>query len=318
MNSKIYKDRTQEGASKDRTQEGASKDRTQEGASKDRTQEGASKDRTQEGASKDEPKPLTPLHKTLLFWLIISLTGILPLITANLIYPSKYWNLATLENWPELFKTSIVIGGACLSLLTIYSLAYRSHETTKQFHLSLKQFQLSSKQFEHSILNQELDKIEKIRDEIQSMHIFISRLEAQFENIKSIIEGYNAYIDSSGENTGKGYVEALIKENLNEQSKIIFNLSNDMHLSHKVALSRLPIELILDLDKCINSIVCHASILNHQSGTQLHALLSVFMESLGKYELAPLKESSNTLLEATNREFILYMQKIELNTTMSK
>lgn len=91
-------------------------------------------------------RELKPLHHTWPFWTIILLSVLLPTLSATLIYPTSYWNLTVLENGSELFKTPIVIGGACLSLLTIYSLAYRSLETNRQHYLSRMQFIAASRQ----------------------------------------------------------------------------------------------------------------------------------------------------------------------------
>lgn len=92
---------------------------------------------------------LKPLHKSWLFrgWLLFSVTSTLTL--ANWIFPFEFMGAAVAENANETYKTAVMYGGFCITVLTIIALVHRSIETNIQIQLSMKQFDWAAKQ--HSV-----------------------------------------------------------------------------------------------------------------------------------------------------------------------
>lgn len=261
---------------------------------------------------------LKPLHKTFLFWLIIILTIFTALFSAHAIYPIQcWWDLRVLKKAPELFKSPMLIAGAGLSILTIYSIAFRSHETNKQHLLSNRQYELSTKQFVFTTLNIDRQKLENERDEFFSLLVYIMRIQERYGALRQQVDSYLKLLEVTKEeqmNTAKKF----IIDNLYMLIDEIKNLNDDMYSNHKMAISRIPFDIHNQFDSHITSLATFRTSLELSAHDNLVKTLTVAKTNIKDSDLIPIETSARELADKTSQELNECHNKIINTSTISK
>lgn len=208
---------------------------------------------------------IKPLHKSWMFWVIIGISIALPAVSAHCIYPFQYWNATVLENASELFKSSIVIGGMCVSILTTFSLAYRSMETNRQI-------EISTIQYRNTILEPIRKNHTDLITELHSAIIHVMRIRDRLYFIEHIL---SKYVDTPDDSQTIPLISTIhYKTVLINNIQEIKNLSANIFYNHPRAIAYAKNNIIAKFDASVVNISSMLITLEYTNSENLSSLFS--------------------------------------------